>query len=384
MSKPCVALIVGTRPEVVKLAPVCHALDADDRVDVEVVAVCQQPALLEKHLSDEALCPTWTLPLQRETGSLSELLAEALGMLDSWLTESGPPDLVLVQGDTTTALAGALAAFHRGVPVGHVEAGLRTDDPCRPFPEEMNRRLISRIALLHFAPTRRAWHRLNYERGKGGVHMTGNTVVDALAGLLARPAPQLPSVPADYRKVALVTCHRREGWDSYLPALVDALARLEGWFVIWPVHPNPLVQEQAGRLLAAPHVHTHTPVDRAELVHLIDLCDVVLTDSGGIIEEACSLETPVLILRQETERGEALDCGLGKLVTVEQLSDLGELLDRAQHWTLDPAWPHPFGDGHAGVRIAELVASFLLDQAPTDAAGDGAEDVNAPEPESKP
>lgn len=373
MRKPLVLTVLGTRPEAVKLAPVVRALRTRGDVAVRVCATAQHRDLLDRMLADLALQVDQDLDLMRPDQDLAGFFSRALvGLRDVLRREK--PDYVLVQGDTSTALAAALAAFYERIPVGHVEAGLRSFDAADPFPEESNRVLIGRLADLHFAPTERAARNLLDEgAAPDSVVRTGNTVVDSLRWSAARPHrfrdPGLAAAAAELRpgqQAVLVTTHRRESFGAPLESLCrafDALARAhEDARLFFPVHPNPSVRAVVRRIVRHPRVRLLAPLDYLDLVHLLKLSRFALTDSGGIQEEAPSLGKPVVVLRRVTERPEAVEAGAAVLAgtsTRAVLEAAGRLLrDPAHYRSMAGGWGI-FGDGRAGERVAGCVAHRL-------------------------
>ncbi|GAB2896609.1 UDP-N-acetylglucosamine 2-epimerase (non-hydrolyzing) [Uliginosibacterium flavum] len=356
--------MLGTRPEVIKLAPVISALK--QRAEVRVCASGQHREMLQQALGAFGLQPHIQLDTMSPGRSLNILAARLLEGLDTVL-EQEQPDWVLVQGDTTTAFCGGLAAFQRGIRVAHVEAGLRTGDLASPFPEEANRSLLARIATLHFAPTPMAAAALRAEGvPAAAIRVTGNTVVDAIAQAKAIWPEGVPaSVPAEIGQrlaagpVVLVTCHRRENFGSVMEAFCHMLARLSeqhpGIQWIFPVHLNPAVREPVHRLLAhRPNLLLTDPVDYHTSLYLISRASLVLSDSGGIQEEAPSFGTPVVVMRQHTERMEGVKAGFAMLAgqdpVVIEAAVNGWLSDPARCETLR-ARQNPYGDGHASARI---------------------------------
>lgn len=353
------ALFAGTRPEVIKLRPVWRAL-SNWCIDLEFVLIEQQPDLLKDALPD---IPHTRIALTRTTGTLPELFREITAALTSFPFPAF--DGVIVQGDTSTAAAVALVARYAGTPVAHVEAGLRTYRP-QPFPEELNRRVIAQTASWHFAPTSRACANLGAEHiDPAQVWVTGNTGIDALYDVLRHGGGTLQRI-ADVlhgqheRQLILVTCHRREN-ARRLTALAGAIEQLsaERYFVVWPRHPNytgtpGLIAYEAAA--AQDHVQGTDPLDHRELVQLLSRSHLVITDSGGIIEEAAELERPCLILRDETERPEALDEGC-VLVPREQMTSLGSLIENFTAKLQPRTSRGCFGDGHAGDAIADVLVT---------------------------
>ncbi|WP_328468177.1 UDP-N-acetylglucosamine 2-epimerase (non-hydrolyzing) [Actinoplanes sp. NBC_00393] len=364
MSRPEVHLIGGTRPEAVKLAPVVLAMREQRLLTPVVVASGQHPAMVAQALAAFGLAPDRTLHFDRSTGRQAELLAEMVRGLDE-LWETRAPAAVIVQGDTTTSLAGALAAFWRRIPVVHLEAGLRSGDPASPFPEEANRRLVTRLAALHLAPTPLAALNLVGDNvAPADVLITGNTVVDAAAAMAAR---RTVTPRTGGRRLILVTAHRRESWgeplDRILAAVKQLIARYPDVEVVLPSHPNPAVRAQVDAALAGVERVTVTgPLPYPELTRLLAEAYLVLTDSGGIQEEAPSYGVPVLVLRDVTERVESLDAGCAELVgsdTAAIVKVASALLDDRSRRDAMVAGVNPYGDGRAAWRTAQAAAALL-------------------------
>ena len=362
-----IACVVGTRPEVVKMAPVILRLRRDGSgFDCRVLATGQHRGLLDLALADFGLAADVDLDLMRPDQDLADLTARALtGLAGTFGRER--PDLVLAQGDTTSVLCAALACYYQRIPFGHVEAGLRTGRPYFPFPEEKNRVLADHLADLLFAPTDEARRNLLREGvDPATIHVVGNTVIDALL-MTARREPRLPIVPATERFL-LVTAHRRESFgaplDEICRALGDLVDRQDDLSVVFPVHPNRHVREAvAGRLVGRPRIQLIDPVGYSEFVALMRASWLILTDSGGVQEEAPSLGKTVLVLRDETERPEALAAGSSRLVgphraaivaAVEEFRDRHEVQARPIGETVNP-----FGDGRAADRIADVLAAWF-------------------------
>ncbi len=370
--------VFGTRPEVIKLAPVVAELDRARRFRTVNVSSGQHPDLLAPFVKLFGVRIDRDLAVMHPGQPLSALFARVLGELDPVLAEVRP-DAVLVQGDTTTAVAAALAAFHRGVPVGHVEAGLRTDDPLTPFPEEMNRRLVTRIAKWHFAGTVNHCRTLCREGvPRECIVRTGNPVVDALKriGTDNSPSARLRALLDATRglKRVVLTTHRRESFGSVLEgnliALREFVAEHPDTALIFPVHPNPVVREVAHALLAGrERVHLTDPLDYPDFIGLLSRAWLIASDSGGVQEEAPSLGVPLLVLRESTERPEAIDAGCAKLAPTPEA--LAERLEEAH--SAPAARPgavrNPFGDGFAARRIVRALARFLDVRQPEEAAG---------------
>ncbi|HEY8418026.1 MAG TPA: UDP-N-acetylglucosamine 2-epimerase (non-hydrolyzing) [Limnochordales bacterium] len=359
-------LIFGTRPEAIKLAPVVHALRSRGRLDVTIVVTAQHREMLDQVLDVFQLKPDVDLDLMTEDQTLNGLAGRALQRLDHLLVDMRP-DVVVVQGDTTTAMVGALAAFHRRIPAAHVEAGLRTDNPSNPFPEEMNRRLVGRIAQWHFAPTPGAReHLLREQVPPETVLVTGNTVIDALY-MARRPGYRFSGGPlaeaaAWPGRLVLMTTHRRENLGEPLRRIYSAVRRLLQRFpdvaVAFPVHRNPHVRAAAAELAGQERVFLMEPPHYLDFVHLLERAHFVLTDSGGIQEEALALGKPVLVLRTTTERPEGVAAGGARLagtdpVQIEQ--EAARLLTDPEAYRAMATAPNPYGDGRAAQRIAHAL-----------------------------
>jgi UDP-N-acetylglucosamine 2-epimerase len=365
-----VLVVFGTRPEAIKLCPVIRALKARPaQFDVRICVTAQHRQMLDQVLAVFGVTPDWDLDIMRDGQSLAEVSSRTLERLDPVL-EQGSPDLVIVQGDTTTAFCAALAAFYRSIPVAHVEAGLRTGDMRQPFPEELNRVLVSRIATLHFAPTSRAaGHLLSEGIPQSAITITGNTGVDAV--LYTRDHLAGRSDGASWNgmdhgsKWVVVTAHRRESFGSGFECICAALRRiadLDGVSVIYPVHPNPNVRSAVSRNLEGhPHIRLIEPLDYVSFVDLMSRAYLLLTDSGGIQEEAPSLGKPVLVLREKTERPEAVEAGTARLVGTDVETIVREterlLVDGAEYGRRRRIH-NPYGDGRASERIAAAILAW--------------------------
>jgi UDP-N-acetylglucosamine 2-epimerase (non-hydrolysing) len=357
-----VLCVVGTRPEAVKMAPVILALRREPWARVRVLATAQHRHLLDQVLGLFEIVPDVDLDLMRADQALADLTARMIAALDAALAREHA-DLVLAQGDTTTVLATGLAAFYRRIPFGHVEAGLRTGDLASPFPEEMNRTVASRLARFHFAPTAGARENLLREGIRdAAIHVTGNTVIDALFHVAARDAPIGAALDAT-RRLVLVTAHRRESFGAPLRAAFGALRALadrnEGIQVLYPVHPNPNVSVPAREILGGhPRIVLCEPLEYAPFVSAMKRAHLVITDSGGVQEEAPALGKPVLVLRDETERPEAVAEGVVKLVGTSPdriLAEAQRLLDDPGAYAAMARGVSPYGDGHAAERIAAIL-----------------------------
>jgi UDP-N-acetylglucosamine 2-epimerase (non-hydrolysing) len=363
--------VFGTRPEAIKMAPVVKALTAAPGIDSAVCVTAQHRDMLDQVLNLFAITPEFDLDIMRENQDLTHITSAVLTGLGEVLDEY-KPDRILVHGDTTTTFAASLAAFYRKIPVGHVEAGLRTGDVMAPWPEEMNRRLTDNIADIYFAPTSSAAQNLKREgHGEDGIIITGNTVIDALLdarerlqedkALQSDLAGQFPYLdPA--RKLILVTGHRREnfgqGFENICQALAD-LTKRDDVQIVYPVHLNPNVQEPVMRILKdKDNIHLIEPLDYLPFVFLMDHSYFVITDSGGIQEEAPSLGKPVLVMRDVTERPEAVMAGTVKLVGTNRdviVRECTRLLDDEAAYAIMSRAHNPYGDGKASQRIVDEI-----------------------------
>lgn len=368
-----VLTILGTRPEAIKLAPIIRELGLrSGTFESSVCLTGQHRELLDPMLDFFEVKPHYDLQLMRANQTLSGLTARLLEALDP-LLEKVRPDWVIVQGDTTTVMAGALAAFYRGVRIAHVEAGLRTGDLRSPFPEEANRKLASVLADVHFAPTERAVRNLVREDvPEKQICLSGNTVVDALkwaSGLIEKTPPPWPvAIPAvgNDQRLILVTGHRREnfgeGLDNICAALVEIANKLTDCTIVYPVHLNPRVRETVYRLIGAhPRIHLIAPVEYPILVSLLKRAWLVLTDSGGIQEEAPAFGVPCLVMRDTTERPEGIEQGVAKLVGTNRSAIMAEVqrLNNDQDAYRSMAkGGNPYGDGRAAKRIVDWLEVY--------------------------
>ena len=367
-AKPRVTIVLGTRPEAIKLAPVIQEFRDCSVLETRVVLTGQHREMVTQVMDLFQLTADQDLDLMAPRQTLTHVTCAALqGLRDDF--QAFPPQLVLVQGDTTTAFAAALAAFYEQIPVGHVEAGLRTDNLLDPFPEEANRRLISQVAQLHFAPTERSQANLEASGVVGRAMVTGNTVIDALLRMAER-APELTDLPIDWvnQRVILATVHRRENWGDRLRSIAEGmLAVLESHpdtTLLLPLHRNPTVREPLQDLLGDhPRVVLTEPLDYDRLVAAMKGCTLLLTDSGGLQEEAPALGKPVLVLRRTTERPEAVDAGTAKLVGTDSASiaqETARLLDDPVAYDQMARAVNPFGDGLASGRILQAALDLLV------------------------
>lgn len=369
--RPTVLIVFGTRPEAIKLAPVITRLRQDaPHIRCRICVTAQHREMLDQVLSLFRISADHDLCLMREDQDLFDITERALRRLRT-VMDAERPDLVLVQGDTTTTFVSALAAHYLRIPVAHVEAGLRTGNRYQPFPEESNRRLTDAIATLLFAPTEAARRNLLAEGvDPSTVFVTGNTGVDALLMTIDRQYvfthPVLKDLDFSRRHVLLVTAHRRESFGAPLARICDALGTIvhtrPDVEIVYPVHPNPNVRGPVHRALGGvARVHLLEPLDYGTFVQVMDRCCAILTDSGGIQEEAPSLGKPVLVLREATERQEAVDGGTAGLVGTDPhriLQSVLGLLDESGHATQATRF-NPFGDGRAAERIVEIVSGAL-------------------------
>jgi len=356
--------IFGTRPEAVKMAPVIAELSRRREIRADVCVTAQHREMLDQVLTLFKIMPEYDLDLMQTDQTLDELTAAVFTHLGSVL-EAAKPDWVLVQGDTTTVMAAALLASYHRVRVGHVEAGLRTQDKWNPFPEEINRRVAGCVADLHFAPTESARNNLVREGVPADrIVVTGNPVIDALQQVVQMPYA-FESGPLSFieenTRVVLVTAHRRENFGAPLERIFSAVKELAGRYpdtaFVYPVHLNPNVQEPARRLLGdVRNVHLLAPLDYLPMAHLLKRAHLVLTDSGGLQEEAPALGTPVLVLRDVTERPEGIAAGTARLVGTDAariVSEAGRLLDHPEEHDEMARSVNPYGDGRAAVRIVD-------------------------------
>ena len=360
-------IVMGTRPEVVKLAPLALELRRyPKQFRVTLVGTGQHRDLVPQHLRPFRLRLDVDLRVMKTRQALAEITARTVRRMDTLLADD-PPDVVVVEGDTTAVLAAGLAAFYRKIPVAHVEAGLRSRDIYNPFPEEINRRLVGGLAEIHFAPTVGARENLLSENVPGDrIFVTGNTAIDALL-IAAKHRPKRPAVPAAAlrgRRMILLTAHRRENWERGIReiclAVRDLLQQFSDIAVVYPVHPNPVVRDQVVRLLRGQkRAHLIEPAGYVEFVDLMKRCYLILTDSGGIQEEAPSLGKPVLVMREKTERTEGIEAGCSRLVGADSKRIVAEtslvLCDPDVYKEMVSSG-NPYGDGKAASRIRRALA----------------------------
>ena len=366
-----VVTVFGTRPEAIKMFPVAHALRAAPGIDARLCVTAQHREMLDQVLDIAQLTPDIDLDVMTPNQTLDALLARLVtGLGEAFDRER--PDRVLVHGDTLTTMAATLAAYFRKIPVGHVEAGLRSGNIYHPWPEEVNRKVAGAVADLHFAPTATAAAALRAENVPADrIHVTGNTVIDALLATAARIKEE-PTLAAGLdplvtrfagKRIIAVTSHRRENFGDGMKAIADAIAaiaRREDVAVVFPVHPNPHVRGAMEPILGRlPNVALIDPLDYPHFVRLLDVSHLVLTDSGGVQEEAPSLGKPVLVMRETTERPEGVEAGTARLVGTDKdriVSETFSLLDDEGAYYAMARAHNPFGDGRAAERIVEIVA----------------------------
>jgi len=370
-ARKTIMAVFGTRPEAIKMAPVVLALQADAAWRTVVTVTAQHREMLDMVLDLFHITPHHDLHVMQERQTLSALTARVLERLTPILAEERP-DLVLVHGDTTTTMAASLACFYLQIPVGHVEAGLRTNDVYNPFPEEMNRRVTSQLTKLYFAPTDLARENLLHEHLPAEhIYVTGNTVIDALlatAQAVQRPpAALLGHADFDHHRIILMTAHRRENWGQPLADICNAIrtivAQHDDVAVLFPVHRNPVVREMVEKLLGShPRIHLVAPLDYEPFVWAMQHCYLVLTDSGGMQEEAPAFGKPVLVMRTTTERPEAITAGTARLVGVNRIDierEVQLLLSDNRSYKRMANAVNPYGDGQAAGRILTAIRAWL-------------------------
>ncbi|MEO1045721.1 MAG: UDP-N-acetylglucosamine 2-epimerase (non-hydrolyzing) [Pseudomonadota bacterium] len=365
-----ILVIFGTRPEAIKLFPVVHAFAEAEGIDPVVCVSAQHREILDQVLDIGQITPDHDLDIMQPNQSLDALTARLLTKIGE-VMDRVQPDRVIVQGDTATAMVGALAAYYRKIPVGHVEAGLRSYNIYHPWPEEVNRKIIGTIADMHFAPTETAANALKKEAVDPSlIHVTGNTVIDALHWVTKRieAEPQLATGLSELeqrfagKRIIGVTSHRRENFGGGLENIAAAIAELaqrDDVALIFPVHPNPNVRAVMDAALSGlDNVAMIEPLDYPHFVRLLSLAEIMLTDSGGVQEEAPALGKPVLVMRETTERPEGVEAGTARLVGTDReaiVANATRLLDDAQEYDQMARAHNPFGDGQSSARIAELV-----------------------------
>ena len=366
MEKLRVMSVFGTRPEAIKMAPLVLELKKYQEIESICCVTAQHRQMLDSVMEVFGLQADCDLNIMAPRQTLSSITCKCLTGMDDVIEEK-KPDLILVHGDTSTTFAGALSAFYHQIPVGHVEAGLRTYDRYSPFPEEMNRKMVGAIAELHFCPTENNRRNLARENITEGVFVTGNTVIDALKTTVRKDycfaTEVLNTLPYEQKKVILVTCHRRENYGEPMKNIMLALRQIAETYedveLAYPVHLSPVVREAVqGYLAGAPRVHLIDPLPADEMHNLMGRCYMVLTDSGGLQEEAPALGKPVLVLRRETERPEAVAAGTVKIAGVDKdviVSMASELIESPNAYEAMAHAVNPYGDGQACRRIAEAI-----------------------------
>ena len=366
MKKIKVMSVFGTRPEAIKMAPLVKELAKYPDLESICCLTGQHREMLDSVMVIFELQSDYDLNIMEKRQTLSTITTKTLLGMDG-VIDACKPDMILVHGDTSTTLAGALSAFYHQVPVGHVEAGLRTWDKYSPFPEEMNRTLVGDIAELHFSPTRANADNLLREGIAGEIFITGNTAIDAMKYTVRQDyrfiTPLLNELDFENRRIIVVTCHRRENYGKPMEDIMEAIARVvelhDDVEVVYPVHLSPVVRECAAKHLSGKdRIHLIDPVDVQEMHNLISRCYMVMTDSGGLQEEAPALGKPVLVMRRETERPEAIAAGTAKLVGVdydEIVAHANLLLEQPEAYTGMAKAVNPYGDGHACERIVQAI-----------------------------
>lgn len=379
MKKIKIMSVFGTRPEAIKMAPLVKELAKYPDVESICCLTGQHREMLDSVMDIFQLKGDYDLNIMEKRQTLSTITTKTLLGMEKVMEECRP-DMILVHGDTSTTFAGALAAFYHQVPVGHVEAGLRTWDKYSPFPEEMNRTLVGDIAELHFSPTKANADNLRREAIGGKIFITGNTAIDAMRYTVQEGyhfnTEILNQLDFENRRVVVVTCHRRENYGEPMEQIMKAIAEMVSLHpdvdVVYPVHLSPVVRECAAKYLGGKErIYLIDPLDVQEMHNLIARCYMVMTDSGGLQEEAPALGKPVLVMRRETERPEAIAAGTAKLAGVvyeDVLAEANKLLDSADAYHAMAKAVNPYGDGHACERIAHAIRWHfgLTDCAPND------------------
>lgn len=371
MNKIKVLSVFGTRPEAIKMCPLVKLLEKDDRFESIVCVTAQHREMLDAVLEIFDVKPQYDLNIMSHGQTIIDVANKVLTGVDKVIKECNP-DIVLVHGDTSTTLNGALAAFYNQVPIGHVEAGLRTGDIYSPFPEEANRKLTGAIATLHFAPTESNKRNLEKENIIKNVYITGNTVIDALLSVIDKnhkfQDDTLNNIDFTNNKVVLLTAHRRENWGEPMKDIFAAVRRLaeenEEVQIIFPMHRNPLIRELAKSSFEGieEKIHLIEPLEYVDFANLMSKCYLIMTDSGGIQEEAPALGKPVMVLRTETERPEAVEAGTVKLAGINKdtiFNIANELVNDKVAYEKMAHAANPYGDGEACARIVETIFSNL-------------------------
>ena len=368
MKLKLITFVIGTRPEAIKLSCLINIFKKDRNFKTRVIHTGQHKELVESVLAIFQIKPDITFSAMQESSNLSQSFSIILNCLDKDFKEISP-DFVIVQGDTTTSFAGALAAYYNNIPVGHVEAGLRTNSLFEPYPEEGNRRLISQIANLHFAPTEKAFNVLKDSKISGEKYITGNTVIDSLKFIINKKHNlNYKNINLKDKKFILATIHRRENWGKPLLEIANALKTIvqtnKNIFLLIPLHPNKIVFEPLMEILEnQPRVILVKSLNYIEFASVLNLSYLILTDSGGLQEEAPALDKPVLVLRNTTERSEGLDSGVLKLIGNKYeniVKETNKILNDKVLYEKMAMSENPFGDGNASVKIKEIIYDFLI------------------------
>lgn len=362
-----VCAVIGTRPEAIKLAPVIREMQRSSRLRILTILTGQHREMVDQVMNWFQLTAHHDLAIMTAGQSLTDIVCRSLHGLELLLRDIHPK-LLLVQGDTSTAFAAALAAFYQQIPIGHIEAGLRTENLNDPYPEEANRRLISQLATLHFAPTPQAIANLRSAGINDGVYLTGNTVIDALLDVASQnPECSIPGLDWQRYRVLLVTVHRRENWGSRLQTIAHGLLSIlnsaPDTAILLPLHRNPQVRNPLSTILGShPRAFLCEPLEYPALIGALQRSTLVLTDSGGLQEEAPTLGKPVLVLRETTERPEAIQAGVAQLVGTNSqtiLSTALQLLNSPPTYEAMAQAINPYGDGNAAVRIVQAISAYL-------------------------
>lgn len=370
MNRRRLLFVLGTRPEVIKMAPVIFAARNNPEIEAVILHTGQHHELAYEMYDHFGLAPDYDLKVMKPDQSLSQLSANLISGISNVMADQRF-DMVFVQGDTTSAFMGALASFYQKTPVGHIEAGLRTQNRYSPFPEEINRRLVSPMASLHFAPTARAKNMLlNEGISDESIVVTGNTVIDALLWSVEQgvsPDPEIAEILNRPGRLVLVTTHRRENFGGphrqVFGALLDLTEKFTDIRILFPIHPNPNVRKEAAALLNNhPAIHLTSPLNYRNFIAAMKKSFIILSDSGGVQEEAPSLDKPVLVLRDSTERPEGIDAGALKLVGTDRnaiVACASDLLTSSETYEAMASIANPYGDGKAAERIISASMAFL-------------------------
>ncbi|WP_195514518.1 non-hydrolyzing UDP-N-acetylglucosamine 2-epimerase [Enterococcus sp. 1001283B150225_161107_E12] len=362
-----IMMIFGTRPEAIKMSPLVKQIEGDARFESIVVVTAQHRQMLDQVLDVFEIKPDYDLDIMKERQSLNEITGNVLKLLDEVLLKENP-DIVFVHGDTTTTFAASLAAFYRQIPIGHVEAGLRTWDKYSPFPEEMNRQMTDVLADVYFAPTKESKQNLLKENhSEKEIFVTGNTAIDAMKYTVQNDYHHELVDLIGERRVILVTMHRRENLGEPMTNVFQAINHIveqyEDVEIIFPIHKNPVVRQNAQKtLIKSERIHVIEPLDVVDFQNFAKRSFLILSDSGGVQEEAPSLGVPVLVLRDTTERPEGVSAGTLKVVGTEKgkvIREVEKLLDNEEEYLLMAKAKNPYGDGHASERILNATAYYL-------------------------